>query len=339
MSDSLARQAPFWRAYHDALRSCNLPDAHGGVSGSALVAVWRCFADHANNIDATAYPSIDRVALQTRLSSPTVQRAIKALVSSGWLKLISLQAGRRPPVYQIIILGHHGDNPNDNPNISGYHGDRSNDMANDNSNDDPNPRVITESSRVIIDVPQGYHGDTQTIVTKKELVVDAHEGDDAPTTTQQDEEGEEEVAPPDDLCPDGLTQWMLDAFEQYGFPLGIASATSLMVQLRGYGLTLRQIQAYITERLIDAEMHDKTPRASYLIGDAPAWLKARQPHQPHPEDVERERKRREEQEYLWESERQAREEAARRTPEEQAAKEIYYKQLAHQFWGSSDEVN
>lgn len=298
MTDSTPGQDPFWKRYRAAVQTGDLPDAHGGVSGSALVAVWRCFADHANKSTDEAYPSIERVALLTRLSFPTVQRAIRSLVSSGWLTMVSPQAGRRPPVYKVNILGYHDDNPNDNPTFKGYHDDKASDNSNDKATDNPNPRVITVESRVINEYPQGYHGDNQTIRSNREQeVVDSSVSPQQreETTDHQrlfkDRGGEESEAVHTRHHQEHTEQpsaidrirMLLEDEEQthrgvwlvaqrIGRKLSEQDARSIAFTLQANTFDAEEMMQYLGEKIAD---HSETPdrlMVRYINADAPSWL-------------------------------------------------------------------
>lgn len=191
MSDQDDRQVPFWRAYQSAVMGCLLPEAHNGVSKGVMRAVWRCYADHANNTTHIAYPSRDRVAAISGFSTKQVSRAVAALAETGWLEIVQPARQHSSDVCRVIIQGGHGVPSEVYPDIQTRHHVPSEVQPRVLPEVHPESRGDTTSSRPDFEGSQGGHHVPLTILTNQELVVDAHEGA-AATATQQVEDAQEQ---------------------------------------------------------------------------------------------------------------------------------------------------
>lgn len=319
----------FWKLYKDDA----LPGKHMGVSGSHIRAVLIGLAAHANYSDGKSIEvGQTRIARETCLSISTVKRAMAALVDLGWL-VQTKEPTYTEPAHYIIIL--HGS----------VHGERSSDTTEFTATGvtDNGESVPCEPSHRSQGTGGSVHSELLPINTNQHqsVVEDAREGARATNTPQQVEEDEEQPLVGHSIDPAALDGIIMELFDRYERPRMSGLSEGLRQRLRAAGLTNEQIPVYIEDRLMEFALTEFDDRKvfEFIRDDAHKWLKVRQPRQPHPDDVERDRKRREDLEELWRMERAASEEADRRTPEEQAAMDIYYKQLAHQFWGSPDEIN
>lgn len=99
------------------------PDRRGSllVSNATRVNVLAVLAEYANADGLHAYPSMETIAKEARLSARQVARALKSLEDTGFIvrgnqKLVSLARGfnahHRPVVYDIPMTECQGDNPN-----------------------------------------------------------------------------------------------------------------------------------------------------------------------------------------------------------------------------------
>lgn len=298
MNDQGDRQAPFWRLYKSAVMGCLLPEAHAGVSAGVMRAVWRVYADHADNTTHISFPARDRVAAICGFSTKQVSRAVAALVETGWLEVIQPARQHSSDVCRVIIQTGHHVLSEVYPDIQTGHGVYSEVLPGVSSEVYPDIQTGHHVRQGGHHVPQTGHHVPLTNITNKELVeVDSSVSPQASEDTTDHQrlfkEGETEeseavhtrhhqehteqpsaidrirmLLEDDEQTHRGV--WLVA--QRIGRKLSEQDARSIAFTLQANTFSAEEMMQYLGEKIAD---HSETPdrlMVRYINADAPSWL-------------------------------------------------------------------
>src|SRR5437899_3034472 len=84
-------------------------DAHQQLKRPTATFVMLVLADHASDDGTGIWPSVDRLAPRTRLSTRHVQRTLRCLEGDGLIEKVREATVRRPREYRISLAALRGD--------------------------------------------------------------------------------------------------------------------------------------------------------------------------------------------------------------------------------------
>lgn len=218
-------------------------------------------------LSGSCWPSLSRIALDARVGTSSVSRALKSLTEKGLIGNES-GSGRKSSMYHMwySLSYHSGNTTAHHDNTTAHSGGTTAHSGNTDFLDSSSESCLTTVGT------QPYHSGNTTahsgVQTEKENNCSTKEVVDNIQSISR----EEIRVPLHQATP--LDVWVSEAFTEFGYSLPIPVAANIAAKTLS-AMSRDFAEEYITERLCELTGQSQSKVVKYVLQDGPTWLQRR----------------------------------------------------------------